>query len=158
MELKRCKLCLVDKDVLDFPPHKECRGGRSPTCRSCKNGKQKSSRKSNGNAHTKKYEKSKPGYLMRSYNNMLGRVLGRVKPHLYEGLPILDRDLFYKWSLNNEDFNRLFQEYEESGYDQRLAPSVDRVDSKLGYTLDNIRWLTHAENSSLGSILRWKTI
>ena len=109
------------------------------------------------NASTKRYEKTPKGYLMRKYRNMQSRVTGvqKKKAHLYEGLPILDRDVFYKWALSNSSFWKLFNKYESSGYDRKLAPTVNRIDSDQGYILGNMRWLTHSENSRLGSYSRF---
>jgi hypothetical protein len=93
------------------------------------------------------YWKTKKGKLMLTYNNMKRRVDGYVKPHLYKGLPILDRESFYNWSGSDDSFNELYNKWVESGYDRKLSPSIDRIDSSFGYVLDNIQWLTHSENS-----------
>ena len=103
------------------------------------------------NATSKKYEKTPKGYLMRSYRNMQSRVEGIQKVGSWYGKELLPRQEFYRWSLASPDFQRLFREYEASGYDRRLAPSPDRVDSTKGYTLENMRWVTHSENSALAS-------
>lgn len=150
-ELKVCNSCLEGKPVREFPSSKEGRGGLMAICRVCKNAKQRQYRKSNSDSCTKRYEKTAKGYIMRTYNNMIGRVKGRVKPHLYKGLDLLAKDEFYSWSLDNPGFNNLFTEYTNSNYDMKLAPSIDRRDTSLGYTLDNIRWITHSENSRIGS-------
>lgn len=115
---------------------------------------QREMRKATGNAHTKKYEKTKNGKLMRTYRNMYTRVSGilKTKAHLYEGLDILSKDDFYEWSLSNDAFNTLFDEWVSSGYDKKLSPSIDRKDTNYGYVLGNIRWLTHSENSRLGAV------
>lgn len=86
---------------------------------------------------------------MRTYRNMLSRVTGvlKEKAHLYYGLEILDKDAFYAWSLADENFHTLFEEWEASNYDRRLSPSVDRINSFHGYTLINMEWVTHSENS-----------
>lgn len=117
---------------------------------------QKKRRLQNGNADTKKYEKTPKGYLVRKYRNMKSRIEGIQwrKRHLYEGLEILDKNDFYEWALNNDNFWELFRKYKESGFQRKLAPSVDRIDSSKGYVLSNMRWLTHSENSRLGSINR----
>jgi len=90
---------------------------------------------------------------MRTYRNMTSRVKGilKKKAHLYEGLEILDKEPFYEWAKSNTEYQRLHEEWTASGYEYRLAPSIDRIDSSLGYTLDNIRWLPHWLNSKLGS-------
>jgi hypothetical protein len=123
-----------------------------------KNLKQRLARKANNNFHTKKYEKTKKGKLMRTYRNMKSRVEGilKKKSHLYEGLDILDKDSFYLWSLSNEDFHRLFKDWEESGYNLKLSPSIEREDTSIGYVEGNIRWITHSENSRNGG--KWSAL
>jgi hypothetical protein len=119
---------------------------------------QRKYRQKTGNACTKKYEKTPKGYLVRKYRNMLSRVNGiqKEKAHLYKGLDILPKEDFYNWALSSEEYHKLFSQYENSKYDRRLAPTVDRIDSSKGYTMDNMRWLTHSENSKLGNQSRWQ--
>lgn len=111
---------------------------------------QKNYRKRTNNLSTKKYEKTKKGFLMRLYRNMLSRVRGvqKLKYHLYKDKDILNKDEFYKWSLNNDNFHKLFNNYELSNYDRKLAPSVDRINSKKGYVIENMEFVTMSENSS----------
>ena len=120
---------------------------------------QREYRKKNKNRCTKNYEKTKKGFLMRKYRNMQSRVLGiqKKKSHLYKGLGILDREDFYDWALKHPDYEKLFKEWKNSGYERGLCPTVDRIDSTKGYHLENMRWLTHSENSRLGSESRWSS-
>lgn len=117
---------------------------------------QKDYRLKNGNIRTKVYEKTRKGKLVRTYRNMLSRVLGiqKKKEHLYSGLAVLDKELFYEWSLRNSDFNTLFDAWVKSGYDRKLSPSIDRKDTSVGYTLENIQWITHSENSRQGGLAK----
>lgn len=119
---------------------------------------QRERRRANGNAYTLKYERTKSGKLMRTYRNMESRVTGvqRAKFHLYRGKELLSREEFYAWALASHEFHRLFREWEESGYQMALAPSVDRVDSAKGYAVENMQWVTHSENSRRGSISRFR--
>lgn len=128
----------------------------SRICRPCKNKKQRETRAKNGDSATKKYEKTPNGYLMRTYRNMESRVKGiqKLKAHLYEGRCILGREEFYQWSLGCGIFIKLFNNYVESGFDMKLAPSIDRIETDKGYEIGNIRWITHSENSRLGAISR----
>ena len=91
---------------------------------------------------------------MRMYRNMASRVMGiqKAKAHLYCGKEIMSKYEFYAIAKSSSDFAELFEKYELSGFDLKQAPSVDRIDSTLGYTNDNIRFITHSENSRLGSI------
>lgn len=115
---------------------------------------QRAYRARNKNAHTRAYEKSIKGFLMRVYRNMQSRVTGvqALKAHLYLGKELLEREAFYAWATADLTFQNLFTVWKTSGYDRKLCPSVNRIDSDKGYTLDNIEWVTHSENSRQGSL------
>jgi hypothetical protein len=116
------------------------------------NARQRDWRAKNNNASTKKYEKTHKGFLMRLYRNMKSRVTGvqHEKFHLYEGKSLLPKDDFYNWALESDEFFHLFMAYTDSGFDRKFAPSVDRKDSSKGYSIDNMEWVTHSENSRRG--------
>ena len=118
---------------------------------------QRQHRKRTGNAYTNKYEKTPHGKLMRIYRNMKSRVEGvqKLKAHLYEGKELLSKEDFKQWAASDE-YLTMYNTWKDSGFDRKLAPTVDRKDSTKGYTVDNMRWLTHSENSSLGSKSQWK--
>ena len=118
---------------------------------------QKNRRKQNGNLDTKKYEKTPQGFLMRMYRNMKSRITGvqSEKAHLYLGKDILSKEEFYKWALSNPKFMEMFNLYTVSNYTQKLAPTVDRIESSKGYSTDNMQWLTHSENSQKGAYSRY---
>lgn len=151
---KKCIKCFKVKNVDDFKKSKVCKDGYSNICRICSNESQRKYRDLNDNITTKKYEKTKNGFIMRLYRNMLSRISGvqKEKYHLYKGKNLLDKDVFYSWSLNNKDFNSLFIQYEHSNYNRKLAPSVDRIDSSKGYDIDNMEFITMSENSRRGAI------
>jgi hypothetical protein len=110
-------------------------------------------RSKTNNSSTKKYEKTKKGFLMRLYRNMKSRVTGvqKQKYHLYCKLELLPKDSFYSWSLNSKQFHILWDDWIASNYSIKLTPSVDRLDSDKGYLLPNMEWVTHSENSRRGA-------
>jgi hypothetical protein len=114
---------------------------------------QRDYRKKHNNLHTKVYEKTKSGKIMRTYRNMKSRIGGilKKKAHLYQGLVIINKDEFYEWSLADEGFNTLYEVWVASGYNRKLSPSIDRENPLEGYVIGNMRWITHSENSSLGA-------
>lgn len=114
---------------------------------------QRRRRKANGNSYTKKYEKTHKGFLMRLYRNMKSRIQGiqKQKYHLYADKELLSKEAFYSWAIDHPDFLKMFSEWEGSGYARKLTPAVDRKESSIGYTLSNIQWLTHSQNSSKGA-------
>lgn len=97
----------------------------------------------------RRYERTKKGFLVRLYRNMQSRISGiqRRKFHLYAGKDLVAREDFYAWALASQEYHSLFEEWERSGHQRRLSPSVDRKDSDLGYELANMQWLTHSQNS-----------
>ena len=141
---KNCSNCETPLDSI------QSKGGQ---CLPCVNLKQRMYRQKTSNLSTKVYEKTLKGYLVRTYRNMTSRVRGilKKKAHLYEGKSILTKDEFYEWSLSSKEFHDLMARYEDSDYDLKLAPSIDRIDSSLGYTLGNIQWITFSENSRKGA-------
>lgn len=125
-----------------------------------KNERQKLYRKLNNNSWTKKYEKTKKGFLVRLYRNMKSRVDGiqKTKHHLYAGKFLLDKSNFYEWAINQQKFHELFLEWENAGYERRLCPSVDRIDSSLGYETSNMEFVPFHENCRRGLYSKLKKL
>jgi len=101
-----------------------------------------------------KYEKTKRGFLVRKYRNMKSRTLGiqKLKSHLYKGISLLPKGDFYWWAWNSEEYKTQFKTWEDSKYNRKLCPTVNRINSSKGYQLDNMEWVTHSENSRLGAL------
>ena len=123
-----------------------------------KNRKQREYRALNKNKCTAKYEKTKNGFLMRLYRNMKSRVEGvqYKKHHLYKGKSLLNKQLFYSWALSSDDFHKLFKVWTVKKHKMTLCPSVDRINSAEGYSISNMEWVTHSENSRRGVISKCK--
>lgn len=121
------------------------------------NARQRESRRANGNSITKRYEKTKKGFLMRLYRNMQSRVTGLVKgkKHLYLGLTILPREDFYEWAFSSPEFHALWLDWGEHERQRRWTPSVDRIDSSKGYSIENMEWVPFHENCRRGAVSRW---
>lgn len=116
-----------------------------------KNAAQKARRLADGNADTKKYEKTFNGFLMRTYRNMKSRVKGITnKAYLWQGKTLIDKDQFYVWCHSHDGLKQLFKAWQDSGYNRRLTPSVDRIDSRLGYVFENMEWVPFYVNCSRG--------
>jgi hypothetical protein len=52
----------------------------------------------------------------------------------------------HKRFLNDKKYLRIFKEWEKSNYQTQLKPSIDRIDCKKHYTMNNIHIMTWAEN------------
>lgn len=106
----------------------------------------------------RRYEKTPKGFLVRAYRNMQSRVEGIQRDGSWVGKELLPREDFYAWAFDSPEFWRLFKRYVESGYEMRLAPSVNRINPERGYTLDNIEWVTHGVNSALAASSRSRPV
>lgn len=84
--------------------------------------------------NTARWRKTKRGLVTNLYNKMKSR----------NSVDFQLEDL-HKFA-ECQKFNRLFIAWEKSKYHKQLKPSIDRINSKYGYTLHNIQWLTWAEN------------
>ena len=101
----------------------------------------------------RKHILSKNVFLCNLWYRMNNRTKGKDtnRPHLYIGKECLTYKEFKPWALSHPWFNRLWNAYVASEYVIRLAPSVDRKDTSLGYTIDNMRWISNSRNCSLGA-------
>ena len=83
------------------------------------------------------YEKTKKGFLMRLYHNMKCRVNGvqTNRAKYFKGVELLGKEEFYDWANKHLLFHKLFYDWEISGYERRLVPSIDRIDSSKGYVV-----------------------
>lgn len=64
--------------------------------------------------------------------------------------PTYSKDELVAWLFSQPAFHSIYNAWEQSNYDKMLSPSIDRIDSSLGYSLDNIRLMTWAENKQNG--------
>jgi len=97
------------------------------------------------------------GFLSDTYDHMKRRVAGKGKSstrHLYSGKALLPRNKFVLWAQEHPTFLMLFKRWVKSGYQLRLRPTVHRINSAKGYTLDNVEWLAYGRNSGLASVER----
>jgi hypothetical protein len=106
----------------------------------------------------REYIRSPKGLIIMKYAGIQARCAGTPKKtaHIYKGLPYEEKRAFYDWALNHPEFKRLYKIYKREGFRRRYAPSVDRIDSSLGYTFDNMQWLPNGENAAKSMLERWK--
>lgn len=102
------------------------------------------------------YEEQQRRYNMlriwnKRYAHMLARQRG-VASHQSKGAlgkDICTKEEFIDWCKNFSNLNvflTLYFEWAMNGFNRWDSPSIDRIDPKLGYTLDNLQWLAFSEN------------
>jgi hypothetical protein len=93
--------------------------------------------------YLKAWVKTYDGHISQLYSYIKKRV--RTNKY-YKGLFVCTRNEFTEWCKNNDDYKRLYILWVRDNYNRRITPSVNRKDSKKGYTLDNIEIITCYEN------------
>lgn len=62
-------------------------------------------------------------------------------------MPTYSKKELKEWCFSQKIFHELFTKWENSGYDKCLAPSCDRTDDYLGYSLDRLQIMTWRDNN-----------
>ena len=55
-----------------------------------------------------------------------------------------------RWMFDQNNFEKLYLDWEASGYDKYTRPSIDRIDDYKSYSFDNIQLTTWRENDNRG--------
>lgn len=93
--------------------------------------------------------KNKPSfYLGTCYSEISRRIKTFLASHPnYYGLSKCTRDEFINKFVNDEQFLYHWNNWRNNNFQRGIAPSIDRIDSNLGYDLDNMQFLSNIENA-----------
>lgn len=128
--MKACKICGVSKDFSEYSIHRQMKDGYRLECKKCYNFAAKSD-------PTK--------FIHKMYATQVASSKRRGHP-----APNYTREDFLNWALSQQNWKSVWEIYQQKQHDRNFAPSVDRVDSNLPYTFDNIELVCWGENSSRG--------
>lgn len=124
---------------------------RKDICITCDNFKPIKAKKMCQNCWHKIKRKTQPEFFLRTrYTELRQRCIKPNTPHsiYYFGLDYCTREEFLNKFKNNKQFLKLFNNWKKNDYLYKLCPSIDRIDKKEGYVIDNIQFIPHGENSS----------
>lgn len=154
--MKKCFKCGENKLIDEFYRHKEMPDGHLGKCKDCTKidvSLNYQLKRDGYKKYEKKRQKSINRILSHRYSGIKSRVEGRATRRYYvEGKPMLTKQEFYSWYKDREtEFMEIYKIWESNDYKNKFAPSIDRIDNKKGYTVDNMRWVTKSFNSSKGA-------
>lgn len=151
---KICFKCNKRKPLCDFYKHKQMGDGHLNKCKECARTDVRLNYSENvetKRAYDKKRQRhSRSRIFNHRYNGIRQRVEGRAtREYKVKGSECLTYEQYCMWVKSNiDDFENVYQQWASSGFTNKLAPSIDRVNNKLGYIPSNMRWVTKSQNSA----------
>ena len=68
--------------------------------------------------------------------------------------PEYSKEELWSWLISQVNFDALYLNWINSGYESYLKPSIDRLNDDIGYSFDNIQLITWYENKYKNKIRR----
>lgn len=141
---KICNKCNQVKDISNFYRREDTKDGYRHYCNDCE--KQYNIINAERIKRIKlDYQHSKDGLLMQIYSIQKNK--SKQRGHIP---PTYTKGEFKKWVLDNINFEEIYNGWVNSGFKSDFRPSIDRLNDNLGYSFDNIRLVTWAENNKKG--------
>lgn len=122
---KKCSQCGETKSLDEFAIQATGKMGRRADCKVC----------------VKRFIRSKRGLAKTIY----GQQKAKSKKRQY-ALPTYTEEELYVWLIRQSNFQQLYDIWVLSDYATKLKPSVDRINDRISYRLDNIQLRTMQQN------------
>lgn len=156
MKTKKCFKCGNEKQLKDFYKHPQMPDGRVNKCKDCN---KKDVRKNWWDNIEKKreYDVYRQRYsISRIINHRFAGIKRRCEVggnngriYFVTGKQYLKKQDFIDWVYEKENFKKfmkLYNNWIQNNFNTKLSPSIDRINSEKGYTVDNIQWLSKSDN------------
>ncbi|MEA3279657.1 MAG: hypothetical protein U9Q38_03525 [Thermodesulfobacteriota bacterium] len=124
-----CTKCNIDKPVEEFSKRRDRPIGRRSDCKECES------------ALRTAHYRSEEGVLSTIWSTQ--RRNCRERGHEY---PTYSKEELGEWVVSHPEWERLYTNWVESGYDKQEKPSVDRLDDYTSYSMNNIRLVSYKDN------------
>lgn len=127
--MKICSKCKEPKDISEFQKDKSTSSGFRSSCKTC------------SYSTAIEWNRSRKGIVCRLWHkhNARSEIRGHNKPNY-------TKEWLFDFVLNHPEFENLYAAWVASDYNKMLAPSIDRINDRIGYTKENIRLVTFGEN------------
>lgn len=127
--MKSCTKCHIPKPDDEFYKDSRTKDKLSFACKVCID------------ACKTRYNHTVDGLITSIYSRQKAHSKRRGHP-----LPTYTKQKLKAWILNNKEFETLFDDWKNSGFNKDLRPSIDRLKDQIGYGFDNIRLTTWEQN------------
>lgn len=128
---KKCRKCKETKGLENFNVNSIYADGYDNVCVLC------------SREYQRNRARSKEGLIKKLFNTQKSN--SKIRGMVFNDYSFKE---FRSWCLNKSDFNRIYQDWADSGYLKNLKPSIDRIEETKPYAINNIRVVTWVENLS----------
>lgn len=90
------------------------------------------------------YRQTPKGFLVRRWVKMRRRLSNE---YANRNLKLLTSKEFHQWAMKDTTFIEMYLTWKDAGMPLHLTPTVDRIDNRLGYVIENMQWLTFLDNT-----------
>jgi len=146
--MKICSKCKTGKPITSFHKDKRTTDGCYSACRVCHNKYKRVGYYSR--LRKEKKENPSPSTVARlAMLGMRSRTNARTAKPCYKEVSVTLNleELESFFSVNWKEYKKMHREYERSGFSRKYVPSIDRIDPKQGYSIDNIQILPFYANA-----------
>jgi hypothetical protein len=126
--MRICSKCGIEKQESEFYKAKN-KSGLYPSCKSCKT------------QVVNDFNKTKSGVIVKIYSSQ--KLTSKRRGY---ASPDYSKEQLEQWCLSQPIFNKLFDEWVQSGYNSDLKPSCDRINDYESYVLSNMKVVTWKQN------------
>lgn len=147
-----CRVCKIKKSKSDYYKNIRYKDGKDTICKSCAKNLSKRVRE----AKPKYYAHFDTTRRRTNIDYIFGRRYSSMKFRISRGymkkrsIDIPTKEQFLDWCYSPDiyrQFMRVYGAYKDSNFERRLIPTIDRKDTFLGYSLDNLQWMSHSDNA-----------
>lgn len=144
LQFKTCNKCNQTKDISNFYKSKYSKDGYRYYCIDCEK-KYLLENKEDVKKRKENYQHSINGLIIQIYSIQKNK--SKQRGHIP---PSYTRKELEEWMINNVNFEKIYNGWVNSGFKSDFRPSIDRLNDNFGYSFDNIRLVTWAENNKKG--------
>jgi hypothetical protein len=157
MEFKKCTKCGKEKSLNEFHLRFRSSNKKREVCKECVKEYHHQFYLKNKNRLFNQVRSFQATNKKVNFNYFVGRMYTKIKDRVngngrakYKDLPVCTKEEFLKLAYGSLQLKKLYSDWRVCGYIHKYVPSVDRIDSEKGYTIENIQFLTLSENSKKG--------
>lgn len=137
MEIRKCTGCNLVKPISEYHKKLDSFDTKCNTCISERDKLSYIKNKARVKERASEYHKTKIGLIVSIHSNQKSSSIQRGHE-----MPLYSRIELSDWMLSKDEFHVMFKEWEDSGFNSELTPSIDRINDYLGYSFENIRITT----------------